>query len=114
MYGGRLQRMGGVEGLRERYAEGDFVFRVGAVVLEGILGWEDAAGIVSRAEFAAVRRPGQAGVTLDSRLRVHWFEMDMHGAVSSGQVRRALAAGEDPVGLNELVCKYILDKRLYS
>ena len=112
-HGVRHHTMHEFEALMARYPKNDFVFIVGADVLGGISKWEDAADAVSRAEFVAVRRPGQAEIAFDSKLKVTWFEAGEYADVSSGRVKRALAAGE-PADLPEAVRIYITEKALYK
>lgn len=115
-HGVRPHTMHEFEALMARHSEHDFVFIVGAEVLEGIEFWDDAAAVVKRAEFAAVRRPGQKGVeaaAIDADLAVEWFEMDEYAEVSSGQVKRALLAGQ-LAELPDAVRNYIEEKALYK
>ena len=112
-HGVRHHTMREFEALMARHPDNDFVFIVGAEVLEGISHWEDAAAVIERADFAAVRRPGRTEMAVDPAMRVQWFEMDDYVEASSGKVKRALAAGEPP-DLPEPVRIYIAETALYK
>jgi nicotinic acid mononucleotide adenylyltransferase len=101
--------------LMGRYPEREFRFIVGPEVLEHWEQWRRAdAEMAAEAQFLVARRGEAAEVELDKRLHVRWFGVGEHAGVSSGRIRRALAVGEAPVGLDERVKSYIRAEHLYG
>lgn len=99
--------------LINQHLSDDFVFIVGADVLEHLPQWENSERVIERARFAVARRPRDMEVELDGRLRVQWFELEEHTAASSRDIREQLRAGKRPIELDGRVYGYISERGLY-
>ncbi len=98
-----------------QYPKDNFVFIVGADVLQRMKAWEGYGRVVREAQFVAARRFGVSEPALDGRVRVRWFDFDEHVGASSRDIRVALGAGDGrPAELDGRVYDYILQHKLYG
>lgn len=110
----RAHRMADFDALTREYLDTEFVYVIGADVLESMRNWEDYEPAVQRVQFAVAHRAGSPKVVPDRRLRAQMFELDRHGGASSRVIQGQLAAGEVPSELDPRVYEYIRERRLYE
>jgi nicotinate-nucleotide adenylyltransferase len=111
--------------LREAFGPGhDYWFIIGADTVGELPTWHRAAELLEETEFAIAARPGFApdfdaveralGAAAARRLRLGLVEVEPCD-VSSTEIRRRAAAGEDLAGLVRAdVARYIKSKGLYA
>ena len=101
-----------IEKVRARLAPGDELFFViGADAFAEIESWRRWQDVVRAVEFIVVSRPGHR-YAVPPEATVHRLEtVDL--AVSSSEIRRKLAAGDERVEVPAAVLEYIRAKGLY-
>ncbi|MGC9945282.1 MAG: nicotinate-nucleotide adenylyltransferase [Bryobacteraceae bacterium] len=101
-----------IEKVRARLASGDRLFFViGADAFAEIESWRRWQDVVRAVEFIVVSRPGH-GYDTPAAATVHRLEaVDL--PVSSSEIRRRLAAGDDGVEVPPAVLEYIRARGLY-
>lgn len=98
--------------LTVRHPELDFVFIVGADVLDTLSDWEDADA-ARQLSYAAARRPGVDIARVEEGLQVQWFDLKEYTGASSRKMQAELAAGVRPAELDKHVLEYIREHGLY-
>jgi nicotinate-nucleotide adenylyltransferase len=110
--GGRSYSIDTIEKVRARVAPGDeLFFLIGADAFAEIETWHRWRDVLRAVEFIVVSRPGHAYAIPDDA-RVHQLE-SVEMAVSSSEIRRKLACGDDRVEAPDSVLDYIRAKGLY-
>jgi nicotinate-nucleotide adenylyltransferase len=101
-----------IEKVRARLAPGDTLFFViGADAFAEIESWHRWRDVVRAVEFIVVSRPGHR-YDIPAAATVHRLEtVDL--LVSSSEIRRRLAAGDDSVEVPAAVLDYIRARGLY-
>lgn len=102
-----------IEKVRARMAPGDeLFFAIGADAFAEIRTWHRWRDVAREVIFAVVSRPGAVyGAPAEARVeRLDRLEL----AVSSSEIRRALAAGRRPPEVPAAVMDYIVAHRLYG
>lgn len=102
-----------IEKVRARLASGDQLFFViGADAFAEIESWRRWQDVVRAIEFIVVSRPGHR-YDVPKVATVHRLEsVDL--PVSSSEIRRRLAAGDDRVDVPPAVLEYIRSRKLYQ
>ncbi|HEV3329691.1 MAG TPA: nicotinate-nucleotide adenylyltransferase [Bryobacteraceae bacterium] len=102
-----------IERLRAKLAPGDdLYFLIGADAFAEIQTWHRWRDVVHSVTFLVVSRPGHV-YAVPEGARVERLEsLDL--PVSSSEIRRALAAGEQPAEVPDCVLEYIFDRGLYG
>jgi nicotinate-nucleotide adenylyltransferase len=101
-----------IEKVRARLAPGDKLFFViGADAFAEIESWRRWQDVVRAVEFIVVSRPGHR-YDIPAAATVHRLET-VHLPVSSSEIRRKLAAGDDHVEAPAAVLDYIRVRGLY-
>ena len=101
-----------IEKVRARLTPGDeLFFLIGADAFAEIESWRRWRDVVRAVEFLVVSRPGHR-YAVPQGARVHRLEsVDL--PVSSSEIRRRLAAGDDRVDVPAAVLAYIRERGLY-
>jgi nicotinic acid mononucleotide adenylyltransferase len=115
--------IGTFEAIVREYPDYRFVHILGVDTFVRLDRWQDVQSVVGHATYAVAYRPGtptQAVTDLKARLgsladrlEVQRFEFDDHGLASSTEIRRQLAAGEQPASVDPKVYDYVLSHSLY-
>lgn len=94
-----------------------FTWIVGADQWARLGEWREAAELAKLAEWAVYARPGQGQIGLPAIPGLRWSRIDASRTwdISSTEVRRRLASGEDASGwVPDKVIEYIRENRLYA
>jgi nicotinate-nucleotide adenylyltransferase len=91
---------------------GKVFFIIGSDAFAEIRSWHRWEDVIAQVEFIVVARPGHLYVHPPGA-RVHRLET-VALPVSSSEIRKALARGEDPPDLPESVTRYIRGRHLYG
>lgn len=109
--GGNSYSIRTIERLRAQYPDDELFFIIGADAFAEIQTWKRWQDVVRSVEFIVVNRPGHT-YEAPAGARVHALE-NLHMAVSSSEIRRKLASGEEPEELPPGVLDYIRSRGLY-
>ena len=97
---------------RVKASGGDVFFIIGSDAFAEITTWRRWEDVVNAVDFIVVARPGHA-ITSPPGARVHRLD-SVERAVSSSEIRGALARGEEPAELPLAVLEYIQAHGLYA
>jgi nicotinate-nucleotide adenylyltransferase len=101
-----------IEKVRARLGAGDeLFFLIGADAFAEIQTWRRWPDVIRAVEFIVVSRPGHC-YNIPEGARVHRLET-VELPVSSSEIRRRLASGDDRVEVPAAVLTYIRERGLY-
>ena len=108
---GNSYSIGTIERVQASLSGSELFFLIGADAFAEIATWHRWRDVIASVEFIVVSRPGRA-YTIPEGARVYRLEgVDL--AVSSSEIRRKLAEGDDQVDVPPAVLVYIREHALY-